>query len=107
MKVTTEGPQRPLLTSQESTSTGTSDDLEWPTGPTTTVLALDDLTDVDVSGGKTDGDTVRWDSSAGKWIPGPVSTGRWAPMTIDPSGDGAWELLFTDDGDVFMMEVFD
>jgi hypothetical protein len=35
------------------------------------------------------------------------SEARWAPMTIDPNGDGAWELLFTDDGDVMMMEVYD
>lgn len=30
---------------------------------------------------------------------------RWVPMTIDPLGDGNWQLLFTDDGDVYMMEV--
>lgn len=32
---------------------------------------------------------------------------RWVPMTIDPTNTGAWQLLFTDGGDVMMMEVQD
>lgn len=32
---------------------------------------------------------------------------RWVPVSIDPLGDEAWELLFDDDGSVVMMEVYD
>ncbi len=32
---------------------------------------------------------------------------RWVPVSIDPAGDGSWEILFDDDGSVVMMEVYD
>lgn len=32
---------------------------------------------------------------------------RWVPVSIDPAGDEAWEILFDDDGSVVMMEVYD
>jgi hypothetical protein len=46
-------------------------------------------------------------------IPGSTTSGtaaetfRWVPMSFDPSGDGNYELMFTDDGSVMMMEVYD
>lgn len=32
---------------------------------------------------------------------------RWVPVSIDPDGDEAWQILFDDDGSVVMMEVYD
>ena len=51
-----------------------------------------------------DGERLAYDASTGKWT---SDKKRWVPVTTDHDGDGVHELLFTDGGDVVVMEVQD
>lgn len=49
------------------------------------------------------GDMPAYDESSGLWFTG---QNRWAPVSVE-DGSGGWELVFDDDGNVLMVELFD
>jgi hypothetical protein len=59
--------------------------------------ALSDLTDVDLSGEQQDGDSLVWDESANKWMPGAVDAGASAWIYVEETGpsDQMPSLVYT------------
>jgi hypothetical protein len=59
--------------------------------------ALSDLTDVDLSGEQQDGDSLVWNESANKWMPGAVDAGASAWIYVEETGppDPMPSLVYT------------
>ena len=59
--------------------------------------ALSDLTDLDLSGGKQDGDALVWNEAADKWMPGAVDAGASAWIYVEETGppDPMPSLVYT------------
>lgn len=59
--------------------------------------ALSDLTDLDLSGGKQDGDALVWNEAADKWMPGAVDAGASAWIYVEETGppDPTPSLVYT------------
>jgi len=59
--------------------------------------ALSDLTDLDLSGGKQNGDSLVWNEAADKWMPGAVDAGASAWIYVEETGppDPMPSLVYT------------
>jgi len=80
------------------------------TGPRQVALVGEGIETSEMTEGGTQGYLLTYNTaSKPSWEApdGHTHTKRWAPVTIDPDADGDFELLFTDAGDVVMMEVQD
>lgn len=80
------------------------------TSPRQVALVGADLHTPEMTEGGVQGEVLTYNASAKpSWeaADSHTHTKRWVPVTIDPDADGDFELLFTDDGDVVMMEVQD
>lgn len=68
--------------------------------------ALDDLSDVDLTG-LADGDTIVFDDATDTWVPGTGgggATSMWVPVMTEVDTD-VWYVAVTGDGDAIMTEV--
>jgi hypothetical protein len=78
--------------------------------PRQVALIGNDLETPEMTDGGDEGDVLTQHTNRKPTWEGPGGideAGRWAPMTIDPTADGTWQLLFTDSGDVMMMRVME